>query len=267
MSQPYFGIQNIENKRRRRKRTPPVEDDEDPFEPFKQLKQLMAPRENADKERNHIYFYSDVSQDSCLDLNRKINELNKELLKHSIEYDCEPPNIYLHINSNGGCLLSAMATVDAIKNSRVPVISIVEGCAASAATIISMVCHKRYITPNSFMLIHQLSTGMYGKYEELKDDFTNDTTFMERLYALYREHTNMNNQKIKSVMTRDIWWDMKECKENGLVDGVWDSNMTSLHVKNLFSPVKDFKTSFASSVDNDVGNVGNAKPNRKKQRK
>ena len=245
MSLPYFGIIN----KKRKRTSPPVDDVEVDIDPFQQLKHLMAPRESADKERNHLYFYSDVSQDTCLDLNRKITELNKELLKHAIDYDCEPPNIYLHINSNGGCLLSAMATVDAIKNSRVPIISIVEGCAASAATIISMVCHKRYITPNSFMLIHQLSTGMYGKYEELKDDFTNDTTFMERLYALYREHTNMNDKKIKSVLTRDIWWDMKECTENGLVDGVWDSNMTSLRVKNLFSPVKNFKTSTYKIVE------------------
>lgn len=237
-----------------KKRKAPTQVDVDD-DPLHQLKSLMAPREMADKERNHIYFYSDVDQDTCLDLNRKINDLTKELLKVAIDYDCEPPNIYLHINSNGGCLLSALATVDAIKNSRIPIISIVEGCAASAATIISMSCHKRYITPNSFMLIHQLSTGVYGKYEEIKDDFINDTTFMERLYELYREHTNMDDKKIKTVMSRDIWWDMKECLANGLVDGVWDSNMTSLRIKNLFQE-KDFATK------TDVSEQGSSKKRR-----
>jgi ATP-dependent protease ClpP protease subunit len=223
-----------------KKRKTPVQADVE-IDPFQQLKSLMAPREVSDRDRNHIYFYGDVDQDTCLDLNRKINDITKEMLKYSIDYDCEPPNIYLHINSNGGCLMSAFSTVDVIKNSRVPIVSIVEGCAASAATIISMVCHKRFITPNSFMLIHQLSTGVYGKYEEIKDDFINDTTFMERLYELYREHTNMDNKKLKAVMSRDIWWDMKECVANGLVDGTWDSNMTSLRVKNLFQE-KENKT-------------------------
>jgi len=213
--------------------------DEDPLE---QLRSIMGKNDVSEKDKNHIYFYTDVDQMSCLDLNRKITELNKELLKYSIEYDCAPPNIYLHINSNGGCLMSAFSTIDTIKNSRIPIVSIVEGCAASAATIISMVCHKRYITPNSFMLIHQLSTGMYGKYEELKDDFNNDTKFMERLYKLYREHTSMKDSKIKSVLSRDIWWDMKECVENGLVDGEWDSNITKLKVLNLFDD-KNFTTS------------------------
>ena len=94
------------------------------------------------------------------------------------------------------------------------------------------------------MLIHQLSTGVYGKYEEIKDDFINDTTFMERLYELYREHTTMDSKKLKAVMSRDIWWDMKECVANGLVDGAWDSNMTSLRIKNLFEE-KAFTTKSA----------------------
>ena len=237
MSRPMFTL--------KKKRQAPAQNEvEIDVDPFQQLKSLMAPRDMSDRERNHIYFYGDVDQDTCLDLNRKINDLTKELLKYAIDYDCEPPNIYLHINSNGGCLMSALATVDVIKNSRVPIVSIVEGCAASAATIISMVCHKRFITPNSFMLIHQLSTGVYGKYEEIKDDFINDTTFMERLYELYREHTTMDSKKLKAVMSRDIWWDMKECVANGLVDGAWDSNMTSLRIKNLFEE-KAFTTKSA----------------------
>lgn len=254
MSRPSYHYQQYQSSKKRKNPQDEIE-----IDPLQQLKSLMAPRDVAEKERNHIYFYSDVDQDTCLDLNRKILDLNKELLKYSIDYDCEPPNIYLHINSNGGCLMSAFATVDAIKNSRIPIVSIVEGCAASAATIISMVCHKRYITPNSFMLIHQLSTGVYGKYEEIKDDFINDTKFMERLYALYRNHTNMNNSKIKSVLSRDIWWDMEECHQNGLVDGVWDSNMTTLRIKNLFE-AKTFETK------TEVNEVKDTKEENKKRR-
>jgi ATP-dependent protease ClpP protease subunit len=144
------------------------DDDDDPFGP---LKNIMSAPSFSEKERNHIYFYTEVDKDTCLDLNRKINELNKDLLKHSIEYETEPPNIYIHINSFGGSLFAAFSTIDTIMNSRIPIVSIIEGAAASAATIISMVCHKRYITPNSFMLIHQLSTGASGKYETHNDGY------------------------------------------------------------------------------------------------
>lgn len=202
-------------------------------DPIEKLKALM-PTDLSDKENNHIYFYTDVNQESCLDLNRKITALNKELLKYAIEYDCEPPNIYLHINSYGGCLFSAFSVIDTIKNSRVPIVSIVEGNAASAATMISMVCKKRYITQNSFMLIHQLSSASSGNFEALKDDFLNDTKLMELIYKLYRENTTMSEKEIKNVLKRDIWWTSEECIKAGLVDGLWDSNMTSMKIKNLF---------------------------------
>lgn len=189
-------------------------------DPLEQMKEMISSPE-TEREKNHIYFYTDVSQETCLDLSRKISDLSKELLKLAIDYDIPPPKIYLHINTLGGDLLSAFGVVDIIKNSRVPVVSIIEGQNASAGTIISMSCNERYITENSFMLIHQLSTGIYGKYDEIKDDFENDTKFMERLYKLYRENTKMNDKKIKEVLSRDKWWTADECIENGLVDGIW----------------------------------------------
>jgi len=199
------------------------------------LVDLLKPRTSLDKESNHIYFYTDVDQFSCLELNRKINDLNKELMQYAIEYEVEPPNIYLHINSFGGSLFAAFSTIDTIINSKIPIISIIEGCAASAATIISIVCHKRYCTTNSFMLIHQLSTGATGKYEEMKDDFLNDTKLMELLYKLYKDHTKMDIKLIKKVLKRDLWWESSECLTNGLVDEIWLGPKYNVDIKKEFS--------------------------------
>ena len=225
------------------KKKPVMDEDINPLE---ELKNLMQ-KPDTEKDKNHLYFYTDVTQESCLDLNRKINDLNKELLKYSIEYDCPPPSIFLHINSLGGDLLSAFSVVDTIKNSRVPIVSIIEGNAASAATIISMVCHKRYITSHSFMLIHQLSSACAGTFQEIKDDFENDTKFMDLLYTLYQEHTSMTNKKIKEVLKHDIWWGSAECIENGLADGLWNSNITSVAIQN---PCTSYHYSTTQTVSN-----------------
>ena len=207
---------------------------------------LLKPAKVLDKYNNHIYFYSDVDQLSCLELNRKINDLNKELMQSAIEYETEPPNIYLHINSFGGSLFAAFSTIDTIINSKIPIISIIEGCAASAATIISIVCHKRYCTANSFMLIHQLSTGATGKYEEMKDDFLNDTKLMKLLYKLYKDHTKMDIKLIKKVLKRDLWWESDECLTNGLVDEIWTGSKFNIDIKKEFSNCR-FKTKETSS--------------------
>ena len=57
-----------------------------------------------------------------------------------------------------------------IKNLKIPVISIIEGGAASSATMISVVCSHRIIYKNSYMLIHQLSSGVVGKYQDIEDE-------------------------------------------------------------------------------------------------
>lgn len=250
---------NLRHNMNSKKQPKRVEMEENPLE---ELKSLMG-KTDTEREKNHLYFYTDVTQESCLDLNRKINELNKELLKFSIEYDCPPPPIFLHINSMGGELLSAFSVIDTIKNSRVPIVSIIEGNAASAATMISMVCHKRYITTHSFMLIHQLSSSCSGKFHEIQDDFQNDTKFMDLLYKLYKQHTTMTDKKIKAVLLRDIWWSSDECMENGLVDGLWDSNMTSMAVKSVCGLY--FSTSTPLSKSDETEDV--PAPKRRKVRK
>ena len=85
--------------RQKKTKTPPKADDDE--DPFQKLKSLMLPQPEAEKEKNHIYFFRDVDSDSCLDLIRKINDVSKELLKYSIDFDCPPPSIFLHINSLG----------------------------------------------------------------------------------------------------------------------------------------------------------------------
>lgn len=171
------------------------------------------------KSKNHIYFYDDVSTETCLELNRTLIEMAKDLQRHSLEYDTKPAKIYLHINSNGGELLACFSTVDYIKSCPVPVVSIIEGSAASAATLISCVCHERYMTPSSYMLIHQLRGGYWGKYEEMEEDLENSKKFMEKIYEIYEEHTKLGRKELKKLLRKDEWWNYETCLKYGLVDG------------------------------------------------
>ena len=138
---------------------------------------------------NHIYFYAEVNTDRCLDLIKKIREAynslrtQKESRMLPKEYLNTP--IWLHIQSPGGDLFSGLNMADQFKTIASPIYSIVEGYCASAATLISMSCNRKFITPNSFMLIHQLWSIAWGKYEELKDDMHLSDMLMESLRDFY----------------------------------------------------------------------------------
>ena len=175
------------------------------------------------KVDNHIYFYSDVGQSSVLQLNLYLKELEKDILGYASKFNSEPAKIYLHINSPGGDLYSALSTVDTILNLKVDVVSIIEGFAASAATIISVVAKERIILKHAYMLIHQLSSGFWGKYEEFEDEAKNLDRLMKMIKNIYKEHTKIkDNGKngLNECLKHDLLWDGKECLKQGLVDTI-----------------------------------------------
>ena len=188
----------------------------------KMMKGFGDESKGVSRDKNHIFFYDDVTTDSCLLLNREIQAVVRELRSYSLDYSCESPKIYIHINSYGGELLACFSTLDYIKNCPVPVVSIIEGCAANAATLISVVASERYMTSSSWMLIHQLSGGYWGKYEEMEEDLDNSRKFMEKIYEIYEEHTKLTRSELKKILKRDEWWDYKTCLKYGLVNGVYN---------------------------------------------
>ena len=166
---------------------------------------------------NNIYYYSDVSTKTAFELIKQLHKLDVKIRKSKKKDDNV---IHLHIHSGGGDIFAAFAIIDKIGSIETPVYSYINGIAASAATMISTVCAKRYIYKNSYMLIHQLSSGFIGKYNEIVDDMENNQTFMKHIKDIYKKHTNIHGNALDNILKRDIWWPAKVCLENGLVDEI-----------------------------------------------
>ena len=172
-------------------------------------------------EYNKIYFYSGVTRQDNLQLNKLILNTGQKMKSIELCYKLpEPPKVYLHINSYGGSVFAGFSSVDYIKNCPVPVTSVIDGCAASAATIMSVVAKERLMHEHAFMLIHQLSSGMWGKFEDMKDDMKNNELLMKKIIAIYQENTKLPKSKITQILKRDLWWDAKTCLKYGLVDDI-----------------------------------------------
>jgi len=169
---------------------------------------------------NRIYFYSEVSRQKVLSLNKNIQSIGVKLQNHANSLCIPTPEMYLHINSYGGSVFAGMAAVDYIRRSPADIVTVVDGCAASAATLMSVVGKRRLINEHSFMLIHQLSTSMWGKFEDLKDDMKNNELLMKVIKDIYEEHTKMPKKEISKILKHDLWWDAKTCLKYGLVDEI-----------------------------------------------
>ena len=175
---------------------------------------------DVEHEDGHIYFYTEVNKGSILDLNKAIRVSEAEMLHTGNVLDVPTPYIKLHINSPGGSLFDGLAAVDYVRRSKAPVHSIVEGMAASAATLISVMAHKRSINKHSYMLIHQLSSGAIGKFEELMDDMENNKALMKAIREIYLARTKIPENLLKDILKKDIYFDAKQCLKYGLVDNI-----------------------------------------------
>ena len=172
---------------------------------------------------NHVYFYADVDSDRCLALLREIREIDADLREEYRSRDLEgfpAVPIWLHIHSYGGSLFSGFSTADQLKLIKSPIYVIVEGVCASAATLIALACSKRYILPNSFMLVHQLSGLMWGTHEQFKDEMKLQAMAMERLVRFYTAHTHVSEESVRDMLTRDTWMDAETCLAQGFVDAI-----------------------------------------------
>jgi ATP-dependent protease ClpP protease subunit len=174
---------------------------------------------------NHIYFYAIVDSDRCLALMKSIrdvdNQLRNERLSRSLPEDFPYVPIWLHVNSGGGYLFDGLAVADQLKTIKTPIYSLIEGYNASAATLISMACHKRLIMPSAFVLIHQLSSFLYGSYEQLKDDVHMLDMAMAHLVTFYTEHSHLEEEEIRAMLRRESWFNAQEALEKGFVDEIY----------------------------------------------
>lgn len=175
---------------------------------------------------DHIYFYAPVTQETALDLNQKLHQVSMQNLGGLFNSMYElnpPPPIWLHINSHGGELFSAFAIADTIERIKttVPVITVVEGCAASAATIISTAGTRRLIRKNSYMLIHELSDVAWGRHSSMEDHVQSNKDLMKTIKEWYTQRTKIKPDELDDILKRDRWWNAKLCKTKyGLVDDI-----------------------------------------------
>ena len=187
-------------------------------------KEKSAQNPPADKHiavhENKIYYYAGVGRDSASELNKKIGELESKSLTLGNNLDIDPPTLRLMINSGGGSITAGISSMDTILRCKVPVHTYVDGFCASAATFISVVGKKRYMSRNSYMLIHQLSSNFWGKYSEFEDEKQNLDLMMETIKNVYKEYTKVPMRKINEILKHDLLWDASTCLKYGLIDEI-----------------------------------------------
>ena len=174
-------------------------------------------------EENRVHFHSPVNRESCFKLIECLRKAQEYVAVQHIksEFD-EIGRIYLYIFSDGGEVHAAFNVADFIQKSKIDIVTINEGCVASAGTVISLSGKERYIRENAYMLIHEIRSGCMGKYSECQDDMKNNDIMMEHMRNFMNNRCKNEKlaKKLDSVLKRDLLWNAKKCLKYGLVDKI-----------------------------------------------
>lgn len=188
---------------------------EEPVVYMHQLPPELGGSSGVEVDENKIYYYSPIQEKEILELNRIVKKLDYEMQYLSIRLGIPTPPIELHIHSDGGSAFAGLAAYDAIKACKSPIHTYIDGSAASAATLLFLAGTERFVNRNSFMLIHQVSALVHGKFEELKDELKNQEKIMHNVRNIYLETSNLPEEKIVDLMKHDLWLDAETVLKYG----------------------------------------------------
>jgi ATP-dependent Clp protease protease subunit len=183
------------------------------------MKKTVESQNGSSLEENNIWLFMD---DFTSETVRPIIDfiLRKNLLPSSLR----PKHLTLIINSPGGELPSALALIDIMKGSTIPIHTVGIGMIASCGLLTFMSGAKghRTLTPNTGILSHQFSWGTYGKEHELIATTKQIDLLSERMISLYKECTGLPEAKIKEVLLpeKDVWLSAKEAVKYKLADKI-----------------------------------------------
>ncbi len=131
-------------------------------------------------------------------------------------------DIFFYINSPGGSVYDAMAIYDTMQYVTNDVVTVGIGMQASAAAFLlsSGTKGKRYLLPESTVMIHQPSSGTRGKVTDMEIDLKESLRVKQRLNEIMAANTGQDIEKVKLDMERDYWMTAKEAVEYGIADKI-----------------------------------------------
>lgn len=188
----------------------------------------MANNLQLPKERQ-IYFTKQVDQSSIAELTRQIIEINdddRHLEKLYRVYDLEykPKPIKVYIDSYGGAVYQCFGLLSVIERSQTPVHTIVTGCAMSCGFLILLAGHKRFAHKMSTPLYHQVSTGFFGKVQDMEEKLEEAKRLQTQIEDYTKSRTKIGKKKLREILENKKDWYMSadEALELGVVDEILD---------------------------------------------
>jgi len=131
-------------------------------------------------------------------------------------------DISLYINSPGGSVTAALAIYDTMNHIRPDVATICVGLAASGGAVLLAAGQKgkRFVLPNSEIMIHQVLGAAEGQATEIEIEARHILRVKDKINKILAKHTGQTLAQIEKDSDRNFFMDSEEAKKYGIIDEV-----------------------------------------------
>lgn len=135
------------------------------------------------------------------------------------------------IDSFGGQVYSLMSMISSIRNAKIPVATIVRGKAMSCGAILSSFGAKglRFMDKDSTMMIHDVSSGAFGKIEELKSDVREAERLNKKVYTMMAQNCDQPDDYFTDLIHdkghADWFLDAEEALKHNIINHISVPNL------------------------------------------
>ncbi|GAG58979.1 unnamed protein product [marine sediment metagenome] len=181
--------------------------------------------EQTDRGERSFDIYSRLLKERIIFLGVAVDDnIANLVMAQMLHLEAEEPqkDIQLYINSPGGVVTSALAVYDTMQFIKSPVSTICIGQAASAAAVLLLAGEKgkRFLLPNSRVILHQPSGGVSGTTIDVEIHAKEMVRIRALLNEIIAKHTGQEVKKVARDTERDFILSAKEAKEYGIVDEI-----------------------------------------------
>lgn len=191
------------------------------------MKMSLVPMvvEQTNRGERSYDIYSRLLKDRIVFLGDQVNDVTASLVVAQLLFlESEDPgkDINLYINSPGGSITSGMAIYDTMNYIKCDVSTICIGMAASMSAFLlsSGAKGKRFVLPNSEIMIHQPLGGMQGQATDIKIHADRIIAMKRKLNEILASNTGQPIEVIERDTERDNFMTAEKACEYGLVDKI-----------------------------------------------
>jgi len=169
--------------------------------------------------------YSRLLKERIIFLGGEIDdEVANAVIAQLLFLDSQDPkkDIQLYINSPGGSVTAGMAIYDTMQYVKSDVSTICIGIAASMGAVLLSAGSKgkRYILPNSEVMLHQVMGGARGQAVDIAIAAKQIIKTKDRLNQILAKHTGQEMKQIEKDADRDFFMSAEEARAYGVVDKI-----------------------------------------------